>query len=77
MDDGSTDKTADVVLSYNGKIKYIYQDNSGQPTARNHGIRSSRGDYIAFVDADDYWHFQKIEKQIDLIRSKGAVLGDL
>jgi len=72
VDDGSTDRTADVVLSYGGNVKHIYQVNSGQPIARNRGIRSARGEYIAFVDADDYWHVQKIEKQIDLIRSKGA-----
>jgi glycosyltransferase involved in cell wall biosynthesis len=72
VDDGSTDKTAKKVLSYGGNIKYIYQDNSGQPSARNHGIRSARGEYIAFVDADDYWHPQKIEKQVNLIRFGGA-----
>lgn len=71
VDDGSTDDTAEIVSSYGENVKYVYQGNSGQPMARNLGIRKCKGSFIAFVDADDYWHSQKLEKQIDLIRSQG------
>ncbi|MBI5963253.1 MAG: glycosyltransferase [Chloroflexi bacterium] len=71
IDDGSTDHTARIVQSYGDKVNYVYQENFGQPIARNNGIRISKGDFIAFVDADDYWHSQKLEKQINMILSKG------
>ena len=71
IDDGSTDDTDKVVASYGKNVKYIFQKNSGQPAARNVGIRMAQGNFIAFVDADDCWHPQKIEKQINLIQSQG------
>ena len=57
VDDGSTDETSHVVRRYQdrGPIRYFYQDNSGPSTARNRGIAESRGDLIAFLDADDIW----------------------
>ncbi|GEM_PF-1952211 len=73
VDDGSTDHTAWIVQSYGNNVKHVYQENFGQPVARNSGIRMSKGDFIAFVDADDYWHPEKLEKQINLIRSQGCV----
>jgi glycosyltransferase involved in cell wall biosynthesis len=69
VDDGSTDRTADIVLGYGQPVRYIYQENSGQPVARNRGIRTAKGNYIAFVDADDYWQSRKLELQVELIRS--------
>lgn len=71
VDDGSIDNTAEIVLSYGNNVKHVYQVNCGQPIARNRGIRLAKGGFIAFVDADDYWHIQKLEKQIDLIQSQG------
>jgi glycosyltransferase involved in cell wall biosynthesis len=52
VDDGSTDRTAEVSHSY-PRVSYIYQDNKGISAARNTGLRASTGDYIAFLDADD------------------------
>lgn len=55
INDGSTDETARVAKSYAGQIVYIEQDNLGQGAARNAGLRVARGEFIAFLDADDYW----------------------
>jgi glycosyltransferase involved in cell wall biosynthesis len=64
IDDGSTDGTADVVSQYSDKVVYIWQPNRGPSAARNVGIENSSGEFIAFLDADDIWYPQKIEKQI-------------
>jgi len=60
VDDGSTDDTGLIVRNITAKnIIYIFQDNKGLPAARNAGIKASKGDFIAFLDADDYWHPKK------------------
>lgn len=65
IDDGSTDKTADIVKSYNDpRIRYFFQSNQGQGPARNHAIKESRGRYITFLDADDYYLPIKVEKEV-------------
>lgn len=64
VDDGSTDNTAEVLKKYGNKIKYYYQDNKGVSAARNRGIREANGDFIAFLDSDDLWKSDKIEKQV-------------
>lgn len=57
IDDGSTDNTQKVVDSYKDKrLKYYYQINQGRSSARNHGIEKSIGDYICFLDDDDYYY---------------------
>lgn len=75
VDDGSSDNTRGVLAKYldeNGnKIKYFYQENSGGTVARNHGIKESQGDYIAFFDADDLWTREKLEKSIDFMEKNG------
>jgi glycosyltransferase involved in cell wall biosynthesis len=55
IDDGSTDNTESVVKNINGNIRYLYQENHGPSHARNKGIEIAKGDYIAFIDADDVW----------------------
>jgi len=67
VDDGSTDDTREALRKYEGKIRYIYQENGGPAKARNTGIISSQGDYIAFLDADDLWLPGKLRKQIDFL----------
>jgi glycosyltransferase involved in cell wall biosynthesis len=63
-DDGSTDGTATVVSSYGSQIRYVRQDNAGPAAARNLGLNTARGDYVAFLDADDLWHPEKMERQM-------------
>lgn len=67
VDDGSTDATPDVLKRFNGKIKYIRQENQGTAAARNRGIQESQGEYIAFLDSDDYWVPEKLEEQVKVL----------
>jgi glycosyltransferase involved in cell wall biosynthesis len=68
VDDGSTDDTRKVVqpLLDDPRVRYLFQENKGQAAAKNHGIRESRGDYVAFLDADDMWAPEKLQLQIPL-----------
>lgn len=67
VDDGSTDETVEMVRKISG-VKMVVQENQGVSVARNHGVSKSHGDYIAFLDADDLWHPQKIEIQMEAAR---------
>ena len=64
VDDGSTDNTKEVLQPYTSRIKYIYKENGGPASARNVGIKSAQGEYIAFLDSDDRWLPEKLEKHI-------------
>lgn len=68
VDDGSTDNTKEVLSNYEN-IRYIYQQNKGRSEAKNTGIRAARGAYIAFLDDDDIWLSNKLEKQIAFLDS--------
>jgi glycosyltransferase involved in cell wall biosynthesis len=64
VDDGSSDGTADILQSFEGKINYIRQENRGTHAAINRGIRAASGEYIALLDSDDVWLPNKLERQI-------------
>jgi glycosyltransferase involved in cell wall biosynthesis len=55
VDDGSTDDTATLCAEYADRVRYIKQPNRGVSVARNTGLRASRGNYVAFLDADNQW----------------------
>ncbi len=67
VDDGSTDNTKEVISKYNEKIRYFYQENKGVSAARNYAISNAKGEYVAFLDDDDIWLQNKLEKQIDVL----------
>ncbi len=68
IDDGSTDNTVDIIKTYNDKrIRYFYQRNFGQNFARNYGLQLSKGEYAAFLDSDDVWEINKLEKQVAIL----------
>lgn len=73
VDDGSTDNSLEVLAQYRDRIKIIRQENSGVSVARNRGVAESSGDYIAFLDADDVWLPEKIEKQVRRIQSEDSI----
>lgn len=60
IDDGSTDRTSDILKVHNNAIKYIRINNQGVSEARNTGIRHARGEWIAFLDSDDEWEPDKL-----------------
>ena len=64
VDDGSTDDTAVQVAKWANRVRYQRQPNSGPASARNTALRSARGRYVAFLDADDIWLPAKLERQI-------------
>ncbi len=55
VDDGSTDATPRVLAAFEGKIRVIRIENSGELVARNTGLRAARGEYVGFCDSDDIW----------------------
>jgi GT2 family glycosyltransferase len=55
VDDGSADSTGDTVQAYGDKVTYIRQDNAGPSAARNKGVQQASGEWIAFLDADDWY----------------------
>ena len=63
VDDGSSDNTREVATSFGDRVRYIYQQNAGRAAARNHGIREATGDWVALLDADDWWLPEKIGLQ--------------
>lgn len=82
VDDGSNDNTREVVARFDDpRIRYVYQENAGLSAARNTGIRESRHDFVAFLDADDSWAPEKLQLQmavferyddVGLVASEGA-----
>ena len=66
VDDGSTDDSAGLAASF-PNVRVVRQDNAGVAAARNNGVEASSGDAIAFLDADDAWMPEKIERQVDLL----------
>lgn len=64
VDDGSRDQTAAVARRLAGPVRVLQQPNAGPSAARNHGVREARGEWIAFLDADDAWLPYKLERQV-------------
>lgn len=77
VDDGSPDNSAAVIKTYQkkypGKIKYIKQENKGIAGARNTGIKNAKGEYIAFLDADDQWYPMRLQLAVELFEQNPEV----
>lgn len=71
VDDGSTDETDSVLSGFADKIKVVKTENRGVSAARNLGAKLSIGKYIAFLDSDDEWKAQKLQKQLDFMQKSG------
>jgi glycosyltransferase involved in cell wall biosynthesis len=73
VDDGSTDRTADVAGFFSGTVRYHWQSNSGSAAARNRGVQESRGSFLAFLDADDLWVKEKVSRQMAALSADPAL----
>jgi len=72
VNDGSTDESGAIVQSLDDKrIIYIEKTNSGAAASRNEGVKVAKGKYISFIDADDLWDKNKLEKQYQSIQKGG------
>lgn len=73
IDDGSSDHSTEIIksristLGFPENVHLLMQENKGPSAARNHGVRASSGDWVAFLDSDDYWHPDKLSIQIEYI----------
>ena len=71
VDDGSTDKTEEVLADFGSTISVIKQANAGPAIARNRGIAAARGEIIAFLDSDDLWLPTKLARQVQSLDMAG------
>ena len=75
VDDCSSDSSAEIIDEYvksDSRIKYMKNaENSGAAVSRNAGIEAAEGQYIAFVDSDDVWESEKLEKQLEFMKENG------
>lgn len=72
IDDGSKDNTEEMIkplCDRDSRIRYFKQANGGVSTARNHGLRLARGEFVAFLDSDDLWSPWKLAVQVQLMRA--------
>lgn len=67
VDDGSTDRTQEVVSVYGQRIRVIRQENQGEAAARNTGIHEATGEFLAFLDSDDLWFPDKLKSQMEFL----------
>lgn len=67
VDDGSKDNTAKILAGYGDRIRAIQQPNQGVSRTRNNGIALARGEFIAFLDSDDEWLPNKLERQVGFL----------
>jgi glycosyltransferase involved in cell wall biosynthesis len=73
VDDGSTDPTQAVLAGYGDRLRLLAKENGGPAAARNHGLNHAVGDYVAFLDADDYWRPDKLDRQVALLDARPEI----
>ncbi len=78
IDDGSIDDTKHLVEKYikkDGRVKYFFQKNQERSAARNNGIKKAKGDWICFLDSDDFYHICHLEEFCNLINKNNGNKG--
>ena len=73
VDDGSTDRTADIAAKFEPKVHVLRKPNGGQASAFNVGIARARGEILAFLDGDDWWAKGKLRAILDALESNPDV----
>lgn len=79
VDDGSTDESGNICKTFANqdcRIKYLYQNNAGVSAARNLGLENANGNYVCFVDADDYIHNEFLYTLLEEIKENDAIVCD-
>lgn len=77
IDDGSTDQTAEILSAYQNRPNFYYlknHHNIGAAASRNRGVQTASGEYIAYLDADDWWEDDKLEIQLEALQKTGRIL---
>ena len=74
VDDGSADESPEIARSYGSPVRVVSQSNRGVSAARNRAIDLASGDWIGFLDADDVWAPDKLERQLEAVRSRPEVV---
>lgn len=75
VDDGSTDKSASMVPN-DKKVQLYCQENKGVSSARNQGVEHAKGDFVLFLDADDFLHKNAIEDLVDVVGNEDIAVGN-
>lgn len=70
VDDGSTTNYAESICNKYPNCYYYYKKNGGLSSARNYGVTKAKGEYIAFLDDDDFWKQDKLEKQVSILKAQ-------
>src|SRR3569623_1273569 len=73
VDDGSTDGTAKIAKGYGDRVRYLRQHNAGVAAARNAGVQAATGDWLAFLDADDWYYPDRLRLHAEWICEDGAL----
>jgi glycosyltransferase involved in cell wall biosynthesis len=73
VDDGSRDDTASIAAQFGAPVRVVRQRNAGEGAARNRGIAEANGKWLAFLDADDLWLPEKLEKQLQTVNSSDLI----
>lgn len=73
VDDGSTDASAEIAACYGPPVRLLQQPNLGVSAARNAGVEAAQGDWVAFLDADDYYYPKRLALTAELILKDPAV----
>lgn len=73
VDDGSADETPEVAARYGERLRYIRQDNAGVSSARNQGAQAAHGDWLAFLDADDWYYPDRLRLHAEWIQKDASL----
>ena len=70
VNDGSVDRTEELITPYLRRLKYIKKENGGVSSALNLGIKESQGEYVSWLSHDDIYYPEKIKKQINFLKNR-------